>query len=166
MSRMLNVFVAAALLLSALALSACATKPEAVPAPVAAPAPVEAVAEKPAAAEVAPEPSPPAVAMTEQAQAKTQAVPRKKVHKTRKIAVKPTPPQAAPPVIEEPAPVVVPVAPAVVTPEPAPPVAVAPPPAKQIAEPGLLEQYWIWLLGLLIAIAGVVVWWRKNQQGQ
>ena len=165
MSRMLNVFIPA-LLVSALALSACATKQEAVPAPVAAPAPAEVVAEKPA--EVAAEPAPAAAAatMAEQPQASAPAAPKKKALKAKRVAAKPapqaTPPAPAPaPVIEEPAPVAAPAV--VVAPEPAPPVAVAPPPAKEIAETGLLEQYWMWLLGLLIVIAGIVVWWRKNQ---
>lgn len=159
---MFNVFVPASLLLSALALSACATKPEAVPTPVAAPAQVEAVAEEAALPEVAPEPAP--VAIAEQPQISTQAAPKKKIRKVRKIAAKPASPQTPPPapVIEEPAPVVAPAPPPAVTPEPAPPVAVAPPPAGEIAEPGLLKQYWVWLLGLLIATAAVIVWRRKT----
>jgi hypothetical protein len=49
-------------------------------------------------------------------------------------------------------------APPVVQPEPAPPVA---PPVQE--EPGFLAQYWMWLLGLLIVIIGLAVWWKKNQ---
>jgi len=38
------------------------------------------------------------------------------------------------------------------------------PPATEIAEVGFLEQYWLWLLGLVIVIAGVGVWWWKRQE--
>jgi len=159
MSKMLNIFIPATLLLSVLALSACATKPEAVP--VAAPAPVEVVAEKPAAAEPVAAPAPAAIA--EQPPVSAQATPEKKIRKARKMVAKPIPPQSPPPApVAEPAPAVV-ATPAIVTPAPTPPVAVAPPAAKEIAETGFLEQYWLWLLGLLIAIAGVIFWWRKNQ---
>jgi len=49
-------------------------------------------------------------------------------------------------------------------PEPSPPVTIAPPPAPKIAEPGFLERYWLWLLGLVIAIAVIVIWGRKSQK--
>ena len=79
------------------------------------------------------------------------------------MVAKQAPPKAAPPApVEAAAPIVAPEAPAVVQPEPAPPATIEPP-AKE--EAGFLEQYWKWLLGLVIVIAGVVVWWRKNQQG-
>jgi hypothetical protein len=52
-----------------------------------------------------------------------------------------------------------PEAPAVQPPKPAP--AVAPP--EEIAEAGFLERYWLWLLILGIAIAGIVAWWKKRE---
>ena len=156
MSRTLNAAMPAVLLLSALALSACATKPEAVP--VAAPAPVVVVAEKPSAPEVAVEPAPVTVAE----QPAVVAKPAPQHAKAKKHVAKHTPPKAAPPEpVMAPAPIVVPAAPAVLPPEPSPPVTVAPPP--KIAEAGFLERYWLWLLGLVIAIAAIVVWGRKSQ---
>ena len=158
MSRTLNAAMPAVLLLSALALSACATKPEAVP--VAAPAPVVVVAEKPSAPEVAVEPAP--VAVAEQPAVVAKPAPQQAVRKARKHVAKHTTPKAAPPEpVMAPAPIVVPAAPAVLPPEPSPPVTVAPPP--KIAEAGFLERYWLWLLGLVIAIAAIVVWGRKSQ---
>lgn len=164
MSRKLNVSVTVALLLSALALSACATKPE-VP-PVAAPAPVEVVTETPPAPVAAPEPAPAPVAASEPAPAPAaiaeQPAPKPIVHKAKKKVVK----KAAPPApVAAPAPVVEPKAPEVLPqPEPSKPVTIAPQPAKKVAEPGFLEQYWLWLLGLVIVIAGIVVW-RKMTPG-
>ena len=158
MSRTFKIAVPATLLLSALVLSACASKSE--PAPVAASAPVEVVAEKPAA----PEPAPATVAATEQPQVSTPAAPKKAVKKAKKVIAKPAPPKAEP--VPAPAPVVAPPpvveykAPPVVQPEPAPPVVVAPP-AKE--EPGFLAQYWMWLLGLVILIAAIVVWRLRSQ---
>jgi hypothetical protein len=82
-----------------------------------------------------------------------------------KHVVKPTPPKAAPPEpVVAPAPIVVPAAPAAMPPEPTPPVTVAPPP--KVAEPGFLERYWLWLLGLVIAIIAIVIWGRKSQGGK
>lgn len=86
------------------------------------------------------------------------------MHKAKKkVRRKPAPPKAVAPVIEQPAPAVEYKAPEVVQAEPAPPVAVAPP-APIIAEPGFLEKYWLWLLGVLIAIAGLIVWWKKSAE--
>jgi hypothetical protein len=161
MSRTLNVAMPAALLLSALALSACATKPEAVP--VSAPAPIVVVAEKPSAPEVAVEPAPAPVAVAEQPAVVAKPAPKQAVRKARKPVAKHTPPKAAPPEpVIAPAPIVVPTAPAVLPPEPSPPITIAPPP--KIAEAGFLERYWLWLLGLVIAIAVIVVWGRKSQE--
>lgn len=158
MQKILNVFMPVALFLSA-TLSACSSNQE--PAPVVTPAPVEVVAEKPAAPEVAPQPAPAPVAIAEQPQVSTQAIPKKKIRKARKTVVKPAPQEApAPAPIVEPAEVTAPV---IVAPEPTPPVTVAPPPVKEVAEAGFFEEYWMWLLGLIIVIAGVIFWWRKNQ---
>lgn len=161
MSRIHNIVAAATLLLSALALSACATKPEAVP--VATPAPVEVATEQPVAPEVATEPAPVAAVVAEQPPVSTQVAPKKKVRKAKKMAAKQAPPQAAPPApVAAPAPIAAPEAPAVVQPEPSTPVTIAPP-AKETAEVGFLEQYWKWLLGLVIVIAGIIVWrWNKQ----
>jgi hypothetical protein len=84
--------------------------------------------------------------------------PKPTVHKARKHVAKVQPPA---PVVT-PAPVVEPPAPAVIAPEPVKPVTVAPP-AKKVAEPGLLERYWLWLLILGLIIAGMVAWGRKNK---
>ena len=161
MSRTFNVVAHVALLLPALALSSCATKPEAVP--VAAPAPVEVAAEKPSVPEVALEPAPAPVAIAEKPAVVVEPAPKQTVRKARNVVAKHTPPKAAPPEpVIAPAPIVVPAAPAVLPPEPSPPVAIAPP-AEKIPEVGFFEQYWLWLLGLGIAIAGMVVWLRKSQ---
>ena len=74
------------------------------------------------------------------------------------MVAKPAPPKA--PVVE-PAPVAAPVAPVVAPPEPAP---VTPPPAKETAEPGILERYWMWFLGLIIVIVGIIAWLWKSRE--
>jgi hypothetical protein len=171
MSRTLNAAVPLTLLFSALVLSACATKPEV--APIAEPAPVEVVTEAPSAPVAVPEPPAPApvpVAAPEPAPAPVvaeQPAPKPIVHKAKKKVVKKAAPKVAPP----PAPVAAPapVAPIALPPpppEPSKPVAIAPQPVKKVAEPGFLEQYWLWLLGLVIVIAGIVVWQRKSQGGK
>ena len=166
MTRAPHFFVAITLLFSALTLSACASKSE--PESVATPAPVEVVAEKPAAPEVTPEPVPEVVpepapaqlAVAEQPKVNTQAAPKKKIKQAKKIVVQAPAPE---PVAEKPAPVVEYKAPVVVPPEPTPPVVITPP-APIIVEPGFLEQYWLWLVGLFIIIAGIIVWWKKNTE--
>jgi hypothetical protein len=164
MSRTLNAVVPVALLFSALALSACATKEAP---PIAPPAPVEVVAETPPAPEAVPAPAPVAVPAPAPVVIAEQPSPKPVVvHKAKQKAAKKPAPKAAPPApVAAPAPVVEQKAPAVVPPpEPSPPAPVAPPPAKKVAEPGFLEKYWLLLLGLGIVIAGVVVW-RKKAQG-
>jgi hypothetical protein len=64
-----------------------------------------------------------------------------------------------------PAPIAEQQAPASVAPEPSPPVTVAPP-VEKIAQPGFLERYWLWLLGLAIVIAGVFAWLWRSQEGK
>lgn len=157
MSRIFNVAIPVTLLLSALALSACASKPEAVSA--AEPAPVAAVVEKPSAPEPASVPAPAVIA--EQPAASAEPAPKPVIRKTKKIAAKHKPAKTPPP-----PPVVVPVeheAPAVLPPpQPSPPVTVAPP-IEKVPQPGFLERYWLWLLGLGIIIAGVFAWlWRSQ----
>lgn len=157
MSRIINTTVYTALIVSVMALSACASKSE--PPPVAAPAPVETVAEKPVAQEAAPAPT--AVAAEQQASTQTTqetVVKKAKKKKAKKAPAKIEPPAPAP--VTAPAPVVEQQAPVAVAP-PAPPVVVTPP-AKE--EAGFLEQYWMWLLGLIIAIAGIVFWRMKSRQ--
>jgi hypothetical protein len=167
MSKTLNAAVPVAMLFSALVLSACATKSEAPP--VTPPAPVEVITETPPAPVAVPEPAPAPVAVpapepTPAPVVTEQPTPKPKVHKAKKNVVKHTPPKVAPP----PAPVaaLAPVAPIVIQPpppEPSKPVAITPQPVKKVAEAGFLEQYWLWLLGLVIVIAGIVVWQRKSQ---
>ena len=161
MSRMLNAAIPVTLLLSALALSACASKPEAVP--VAEPAPVAAVAEKPSAPEVTPEPAPAPVAIVEQPAVSAEPVPKPAIHKSKKIAVKHAPPKAPPsPPVIVPAPIAEQQAVPILPPEPSPAVTIAPP-VKKIAEAGFLERYWLWLLGLGIVIAATFAWlWRSQ----
>jgi hypothetical protein len=86
-------------------------------------------------------------------------VTKKKVHKKAKPAA---PKEVAPePVVApEPAPVMKQEAPAVAQPEPTPPPVVVAPLQKTPA-PGLLEQYWIWLLGIVIAVVAIL-WMRKK----
>jgi hypothetical protein len=51
-----------------------------------------------------------------------------------------------------------------VEPEVKQPVVVTPPVKEVSAEPGLFEQYWIWLIGLIVIIAGVVLWRMKSKE--
>lgn len=150
MSRMFNAVLPATLLLSALALSACASNPEKVP--VAEPAPVAAVAEPPVPETKSAAPAPAVVA--EQPAASAPPAHKPVIRKTRKIAAKHAPP---PPPVIVPAPVVQ--APPV-APPPSPPVTIAAP-VEKMPQPGFLERYWLWLLGLGIIIAAVFAWlWR------
>jgi hypothetical protein len=171
MSKMHNAFLPAALLVSALVLSACASEPK--EKPVAAPAPVETAApvEAPAATAVAPEPESAPVVEPEPEPAPAvvaeQPAPKPAVHKAKKkvAKAKPAPPVVAPPTpVEAPAPVVQPEAPVVIPLESAPRVVVTPPQEK-IPEAGFLEKYWLWLLVLVIAIAGIVTW-RSMSKGE
>lgn len=148
MSKFRPAFLFAALLVSALVLSACASEPK--EKPVAAPTPVEVAApvEAPPAPVVAPEPAPAPAVVAE------QPAPKPKVHKAKKKAAKAKPTVVAPAPVAEPAPVVQPEAPVV---KPLAPVVVATPQEK-IPEAGFLEKYWLWLLVLVIAIAGIVIW--------
>lgn len=163
MSRAQNVAVPLILLLSALAFSGCATKPK--EAPVAEPAPVEVVAEQPSAPEPEAVAEPAPFVVAEQPAVSAEPVPQV-VPKARKKVVKRSQPKAAPPApVAAPVPVAAPEVPAVQPPEPAPPVTVAPP-VQEVAEPGFFEEYWLWLLGLGIVIAGIVAWWWKDQEGK
>jgi hypothetical protein len=158
MSKMHNVAISTALIISALTLSACATKPQ--EAPVAVPAPVAATQEAAPVPEAAPAP----VVAAEQpapAVAAAQPAPKPVVKKAKKKVVKAAPPKAEPvapvvapaPVVKQETPVAAPVA------APAPVVTVTPLP--KAATPGFLEQYWMWLLGLIVAIVAIL-WMRKK----
>jgi len=160
MSKMHNVAISTALIISALALSACATKPQ--EAPVATPAPVAATQEAAPVPEAAPAPAP--VVAAEQpapAVAAAQPAPKPVVKKAKKKVVKAAPPKAEPvepvaapaPVVKQEAPVAAPVA------APAPAVTVTPLP--KAATPGFFEQYWMWLLGLIVAIIAIL-WMKKK----
>ncbi len=153
MSRMRNIALSTALLFSALALSACATKPKEVAAEPA--IPVVAPAEKAPAPAVA-EQSAPAPAVTA-----AQVAPKPEVKKAKK---KLAPAKSAPPKViapePAPAPAPAPVVQQEVPPAPAP-VAVTPLPVQK-AEPGFLEKYWLWLLGVIIAAIAVVMFTKKG----
>lgn len=157
MTRMLNISIPLTLLLAALTLSACGTDKAPEPAPV--PAPIAAVEEKPAVPEAVPEVAL-APVIVEQPKV-TEAPPKAKVKKAKKVVSKKVAPVAPPPApVVAPAQVVEPKPPVVAAPEPTPPVVVAPP-VKE--EPGLLEQYWMWLVGVIALIIGLVFWMRKNK---
>lgn len=173
MSKTHNVVVPLALLVSVLALSACATKEE--PAPVAEPAPVTAAAEAPSAQEAAPvladdqhrhglpEGEP---AIVEEPAPEQVAPPpaKKKVVRAKRIPPKAVPPAPEPEPVIAPAPVEIPaVQPP--EPEPAPPEPIAPP-AQEVVDKGFLEEYWLWLLGLVVAVVGIAVWRLKGQSGK
>jgi hypothetical protein len=150
MSRMLNAAIPVALFISALALSACATKTQeaavAEPAPTAAAAPEAAPA---LASTTVAEQSAPAVATEKPA---PKPVVKKAKRKVAKAA--PVEPVVAPaPVVKQETPVAAPQ-------EPTPPVVTAAP-AQKPAEKGFLEQYWLWLLGIIVAVIAVL-WMRKK----
>lgn len=132
-----------ALLLSALALTACATKKEPVTAEPATPAVTQ------ESTKAAPPPAPPVAV-----EVPTPRHVVKKHRKHRKIKVAP-PPQ---PVETVPAEVAAPVS----APAPAPAEQpISAPPAVQatptpVAEQGFLGKYWIWLIVAIIAIAAIV----------
>lgn len=131
-----------ALLLSALALSACATKKEPVAAEPAAP---------PAATQEATTAAPPPAPVAATETPKPRHVVRKH-RKHRKVKVAPKPVEAVPAEVAAPvsAPAPVPAEQPVSAP---PPVTAAPTPS--VAEQGFLEKYWIWLLIAIIAIVAI-----------
>ena len=156
MSRIHTVALPVVLLLSALALSSCASSPE--KAPVSEPAKVEAPAAPPVETAVVPEPEPAPVVVAVQPEV-TPAPPPQVVQKPKKKVAKRAPP---PPVaVPEPAPVVQPAPPVVQPPKPVPPV-VAAPVRKEAPPMGFFEEYWLWLLVLAIAI-GIAIWWKKGR---
>jgi hypothetical protein len=162
MSKLHQVTLPVALFVSALFLSACASTPQeevAKPSPVAATAAPEAAPEAAAAPAAAPEAvavkSAPAASAAEPA---AKPAVKKAKKKVAKAAPKPAPvePVAAPaPVVKEAPPVA---APAPVA-QPAPAVEVTPLP--KATPPGFLEQYWMWLLGIIIAIIAIL-WMKKK----
>lgn len=161
MTKIHKAVLPVALLVSALALSACATKPreavaEPAPAPVAAAQATTEPVSAPAA--VAEQPAPAPVVVAEQPAPKPAVKKaRKKAHKAKVAPPKEVEPQpvAAP----EPAPVVQQETPAAAQPEPVPPAVAAQPVQK--AAPGFLEKYWLWLLGIIIAVLAFV-WMTKK----
>lgn len=169
MSKMHNVVVPLALLVSVLALSACATKEE--------PAPVTAAAETSTVPEVAPaladdqhrhgqpEGAAEEPAIVEKPVPEQVAPPpvKKKVVRAKRIPPKAVPPAPVPEPVIAPAPPVE--IPAVQPPEPAPPELIAPP-AEEVVKKGFLEEYWLWLLGLVVALVGIAVWRLKGQAGK
>jgi hypothetical protein len=168
MPKIFNITLPASLLVATLLLSACATdKP--VQEPIVTPTPPEVVVETPlaeAVAEVAPAPAA-AATVEEQPQVSVQEAPKpetpkKVIRKARKVVAKPAPPQAPVPVIEpEP---IAPTPPPVVEPEVKQPEVVAPPVKETQPESDLFSQYWIWLVGLIVIVAGVVIWRIKSKE--
>jgi len=142
------------LFISALVLSACATKTEVV---AAAPAPVAVAAEPAPATEPTPvaEQTAPAPSVAAEMPAPKPAV--KKARKHSKKVAKAFPPkvmQAAPVAVPEPA--VQQAAPAAAPPQEAPaPIAMSAP-VQPVEEQGFLESYWAWLLGIVIAVAALL----------
>lgn len=155
MTRMRQITPYAALLISALALSACASKPKEEVVAEPAPAVVEQPAE-PAPAVVAEQPAAPAVASS------AEVAPKPVVRKARKKA------RVVPPKVEEPEPVAAPApvveqaAPVAAPPEPTPPAPVETP-RPPVEEQGFLEQYWMWLLGIVVAAVAIFFVVRKKE---
>jgi outer membrane biosynthesis protein TonB len=184
MQRTLNVVVLLASLFSAFALSSCASKPKDLP--VTEPAPAQKiVAETPlmdapvlagdqhrhgeSAAE-APVPEEQPVAVEKPAAVEVASPVRQKVVKAKRTVPKVVPPPVPAPAPEPapasvPAPAVESAAPVAQVREPSPPEPMAPP-VEEAAEESFLEKYWLWLAGLVIAVAGVVVWQKKSQAGK
>lgn len=159
MSKLRNVLLPVALLVSALALSACATKPkEAAAEPATVPTEKVAVPEPvPAPAAAVEQPAPaPVVAAEQPAPKPVVKKTRKRVHKAKAAPVKAPEPEP----VAAPAPVVQPEAPVVAQPEPTPPPMIVQPIPKQ-ETPGFLEKYWLWLLGVIIAV--IAFWMVKKK---
>jgi outer membrane biosynthesis protein TonB len=157
MSRMHSISLPVALFCSALAISACATKPQeaavAEPAPAAvASAPETAPAASTATAE---QPAAPAVVAEQPASKPAVKKAKKKVPKVAPPKAAPVEPVAAPaPVVKQEAPVAAPQ-------EPAAPAVVAQP-VQQAATPGFLEKYWMWLLGVVVAAIAFFLMKKKD----
>jgi len=163
MSGTNKLFVPTVMIFSALVLTACATKPKeetvAEPAPVAVVAEQATVAEPtPAPAVAAEKPAPAPVMMAEQPASKPMV---KKTTKKPRVA------KAMPPKFVEPEPVAAPAPAPIVqqeTPAVLPPVAaptVVVPAAQKDAASGVFGNYWLWLIGILIAVAAF--FWIKKK---
>ncbi|MEO6975514.1 MAG: hypothetical protein ABI144_06510 [Gallionella sp.] len=159
MSGMHKIVPSLVLFFFALALSACAIQSE-----VVAPAPVPAAAEP--AVTTAP---PPAVEQAAPAPSVMAGTPApkpvvKKVGKHRKIVAKVVPPKVmAPAPLAIPVPAVQPEAPAAAPPQVAPaPIAMSAP-VQPAEEKGFLENYWVWLLGIVIA-AAALLWFLMGKK--
>jgi hypothetical protein len=153
---MRNAALPLTLLVSALALSACATKPK--ESPVA--APVTIAAEQPAAPAVEAVIAP--IVIAEQQAVVAEPAPKQVVVQPRKKVIK-AKRKATPEPVAIPAPVVQQEAPAVLPPEPTPPAVISQPIPEAVA-PGFLEQYWLWLLGLVLAGIAAVWWMQRNKR--
>ena len=163
MSRTKKLFLPTVMIFSALVLSACATKPK--EAVVAEPAPVAVVAEQapvveptPAPAVAAEQPAPAPVMMAELPAPKPmvkKATKKPRVAKTMPPKFVEPEPVAAP----APAPIVQQETPAVLPPVAAPTVVV--PAAQKDAASGVFGNYWLWLIGILIAVAAF--FWIKKK---
>jgi len=145
------------LIFSVLTLSACASKPK--EAAVVELAPSAPVTEQVTTAEPVPAPAPARVVVEEQAPAPVvmaqQPAPVPVVQKPRKKVVKAKPKVVEPEPVVQPEPVAAP-EPVVQQeePEPAPPVIAEP--VQEVAEPGFLEQYWLWILGLVVGVIALL----------
>jgi hypothetical protein len=152
MSKMHNFTVSVVLLFSALALSACATKQKEAPVTEQTPVVAASPATAPTTSSAVTAEQPTAAPVVSTAKVAPKPVARKKA-KAKVAAPKPAPvePVVAPaPVVETPV---------AAQPEPTPPVVVAQPAPK--AAPGFLEKYWLWLLGIVIAVVAVL-WIKKK----
>ncbi|HEY0665508.1 MAG TPA: hypothetical protein VGD24_05550 [Gallionella sp.] len=149
MTKMNRFTYYAFLIFAALTLTACASKPK--EEPVAEPVP--AVAEQqPAPAPVTAQEAAPAPVE----QAAPAPAPRKRV--VKKTVKKPAPVE---PKVVEPEPVVEPAP--VAAPEPVVKEEPIVEPVQQVAEPGFLEKYWLWLLGLIVGVVAIL-WVAKKKE--
>ena len=160
MSKMSNVAVPAALLFTMLTISACATKPKEVTAEPAAPvaAATESHPEPAQAPSVVAEQPAPATATEEVVPAHAAVKAKKKRVKARVVQSKVATPE--PVVVPAPASEVQQVALVASAPTPAP-IEVSTLP-EQKTEPGFLEKYWLWLLGIVIVVIAALVFRKKN----
>jgi hypothetical protein len=161
MSGMHKLVPSLVLFFFALAFSACATKSEVVAPP---PAPVAVAAEPVATTVPAPvtEQAAPAPSVMAETPAPKPVV--KKARKHWKIVAKVVPPKVMIPApVAIPVPAVQPEAPAAATPQEAPaPIAMSAP-VQPIVGKGFLENYWAWLLGIVIAVA-TLLWFLMGKK--
>lgn len=164
MSRTNKLFSPTVMIISALVLSACATKPKetvvAEPAPVAVVAGQAPVAEPtPGPAIAAEQPAAPAPVMVPEQPAPKPVA--KKARKKIRVAKTVPPKFVEPEPVAEPAPAptVQQEAPAILPPVAAPPEVV--PAAQKDAESGVFGNYWLWLIGILVVV--IAFFWMKKK---